>query len=157
MLFRDGLASPAIFAKLLRLMNRLLFSIALVGLCSIGAGSYAGPSAAPGFLEGRLKVNMSGGAKLADGDESKAASVDYAAYPMVVLRKADRAEIARITPDEEGHFRIPLPPGDYLLELKTRVLKRVATQTRPFTVVSQQTARVDLELETGLAISGAPR
>lgn len=138
-------------------MKYLLFSIALVGLCSIGAESYAGPSAAPGFLEGRLKVNMSGGAKLADGDESKAASVDYAAYPMVVLRKGDREEIARIIPDENGRYRISLPPGDYLLELKTRVLKRVATESRPFTVISQQTARVDMELVTGLSVSGALR
>ena len=76
---------------------------------------------------------------------------------MVILRKDNREEIARITPDEKGHYRIPLPPGDYLLELKTRVLKRVETQSRPFTVVSQQTARVDMEFVTGLAISGAPR
>ena len=138
-------------------MRRLLFYTALVGLCSIGAESHAGPSAAPGFLEGRLKVHVSGGAKLADGDESKAASVNYAEYPMVVLRKDNREEIARISADEKGRYRIPLPPGDYLLELKTRVLKRVETQTRPFTVISQQTARVDMELVTGLAVSGAPR
>jgi hypothetical protein len=138
-------------------MKRLLFYSALVGLCSIGAESHAGPSASPGFLEGRLKVHMSGGAKLADGEEAKAASVNYAAYPMVVVRKDNREEIARITPDENGHYRIPLPPGDYLLELKTRVLKRVETEIRPFTVISRQTARVDMELVTGLSVSGAPR
>jgi hypothetical protein len=50
-----------------------------------------------------------------------------------------------------------LPPGDYLLQLKTRVLKRVETEARPFTVISQQTVRVDMELVTGLSVSGAPR
>jgi hypothetical protein len=83
--------------------------------------------------------------------------VNYQEHPLVVLRKDNREEIARITADENGNYRIPLPPGDYLLELKTRVLKRVETQSRPFTVVSQQTARVDMELVTGLAVSGAPR
>ena len=135
----------------------LLFYTAVVGLCAIGAKSEAGSSPAPGFLEGCLKVHISGGAKLADGDESRAAKVNYAEYPMVILRKDNREEIARITPDEKGHYHVALPPGDYLLELKTRVLKRIVTQSRPFTVVSQQTARVDMELETGLEISGAPR
>src|SRR5688500_2693310 len=134
-------------------MRRLILFPALASLCWFAVESSAGPSVAPGFLEGRLKVHTSGGAKLADGEESKAASVNYAEYPMVVLRKDNREEIARITPDENGHYRIPLPPGDYLLELKTRVLKRVATETRPFTVVSQRTARVDMELLADISVS----
>jgi hypothetical protein len=154
---RGALASCQIFAKVLQVMRRLFLFPTLVSLCWFAVESSAGPSAAPGFLEGRLKVHVSGGAKLADGDESKATSVNYAEYPMVVLRKDNREEMARISADEKGHYRIPLPPGDYLLELKTRVLKRVETQTRPFTVISQQTARVDMELVIGLAVSGAPR
>jgi hypothetical protein len=138
-------------------MRRLIVLPALVTLCWFAAESSAGPSVAPGFLEGRLKVHVSGGAKLADGDESKAASVNYAEHPMVVLRKDNREEIARITADENGHYRIPLPPGEYLLQIKRRVLKRVETQQRPFTVVSQQTARVDMELLSDLSVSGAPR
>jgi hypothetical protein len=138
-------------------MKRLILFPALASLCWFAVESSAGPSIAPGFLEGRLKVHVAGGAKLADGEESKAASVNYADYPMVVLRKDNREEIARLTPDEKGHYRIPLPPGDYLLELKTRVLKRVETQQRSFTVVSQQTARVDMELLPDISVSGAPR
>jgi hypothetical protein len=138
-------------------MRLLILFPALASLCWFAVESSAGPSVAPGFLEGRLKIHISGGAKLADGDEAKAASVNYAEYPMVVLRKDNREEIAQITPDENGHYRIPLPPGDYVLELKTRVRKRVQTQQRPFTVVSQQTARVDMELLPDNSVSGAPR
>jgi hypothetical protein len=123
----------------------------------MGAKSQAASPPAPGFLEGRLKVHITGGANLADGAESKAAGVNYAEYPMAILRKDNQEEIARITADEKGHFRVPLPPGDYLLEVKRRVLKRLVTESRPFTVVSQQTARVDLEFVSGLEISGAPR
>ena len=139
-------------------MRQLILYTALISFGWIAAESHAAPpSVAPGFLEGRLKVHVSGGARLAEDTEPKAARVNYADYPLVVLRKDNREEIARITADEKGHYRIPLPPGDYLLELKTRVLRRVETQTRPFTVVSQQTARVDMELVTGLSVSGAPR
>ena len=138
-------------------MRRLILFPALASLCWFAVETSAGPSVAPGFLEGRLKVHVSGGARLADGDEAKAASVDYADYPIVVLRKDNREEIVRITPDEKGQYRIPLPPGDYVLELKTRLRKRVETQQRPFTVVSQQTARVDLEILPDISVSGAPR
>ena len=137
-------------------MRRLILFAAPACVCWFAVESYAGLSVAPGFLEGRLKVHVSGGARLAD-DESKAASANYAEYPMVVLRKDNREEVARVTADENGHYRIPLPPGDYLLELRTRVRKQVETQQRSFTVVSQQTARVDMELLPDTSVSGAPR
>ena len=136
-------------------MRQLILFQALVSLCWFALESHAGPSVAPGFLEGRLKVDVAGGARLAD-EESKAASVNYADYPMAVLRKADRAEIASVIADENGHYRIPLPPGDYLLELKVRSRKRLATQPRPFTVVSRRTARLDMELLPDPSVSGAP-
>ncbi|HYJ05616.1 MAG TPA: hypothetical protein VEX43_10815 [Chthoniobacterales bacterium] len=138
-------------------MRRLILYTALASFGWIAAGSDAAPpSVAPGFLEGRLKVHVSGGARLADDTEPKVARINYADYPLVVLRKENREEIARITADENGHYRTPLPPGDYLLELKMRVLKRVETQLRPFTVISQQPVRVDMEVVAGLSVSGAP-
>ena len=136
-------------------MRRLILYTALVGFGWTAAA--APPAIAPGFLEGRLKVHASGGARPADDTEPQAARVNYADYPLAVLRKENREEIARITADEKGQYRIPLPPGDYLLELKMRVLKRVETQLRPFTVVSQQLVRVDMEIVAGLSVSGAPR
>ena len=138
-------------------MRRFIFFVSLVSFCWVAPASDAAPAVAPGFLEGRLKVGVSGGAKLADETEAKAASVNYAEYPLVILRKDDRKEVGRITPDENGYYRVPLPPGDYLLELKRRVLKRSETQLRPFTVVSQQTIEVNLELLPNHAVSGAPR
>ena len=137
-------------------MRQLILFQALASLCWFAVESHAGPSVEPGFLEGRLKVEVAGGARLAE-DESKAASVNYADYPMAVLRKDDRKEIARVIADENGHYRIPLPPGDYLLELKVRSRKRLDTQQRPFTVVSQRTAHLDMELLRDLSVSGAPR
>ena len=138
-------------------MRHLVLFPALVSLCWFAAEGQAGTAVAPGFLEGRLKVHVSGGAELADADESKAASVDYAEYSMVVLRKDNREEIAQVTADKNGHYRIPLPPGHYLLELKGRSRKRIQAEQRFFTVVSQQTARVDMELLPDLSVSGAPR
>lgn len=139
-------------------MRRLIVYTVLAGFGWTAAQSEAAPpSVAPGFLEGRLKVHVSGGARVADDAQPKDAQINYADYPLLVLRKDNREEIARISADENGHYRVPLPPGDYLLELKSRVLKRIERQLRPFTIVSQQTVKVDMELVTGLSVSGAPR
>src|SRR5687768_5704366 len=138
-------------------MRHSILFVALVGLCCFTMKSHAGQSVAPGFLEGSLKVHVSRGAQLADGAEAKAATVNYPDYPLVVLRKDNKEEVARITADEHGHFRIPLPPGDYVLELKSSARKRALKEQRPFTVISQQTARVDMEVLPDLSVSGAPR
>ena len=137
-------------------MRRPVFYAALAALCIIVGESHAAPSAAPGFLEGHLKIDVSGGAQLAD-DEPKTNRINYAEYPMVVLRKGSREEIARVNADENGHYRIPLPPGDYLLELQTQMRKGRGRQQVPFTVVSEQTARVDMEIHGDPTVSGAAR
>lgn len=137
-------------------MRSFIFYVGLAAYW-VTSVSHAASSVAPGFLAGRLSVQISEGAKLADETEAKAASVNYAEYPLVILRKADRKEVERITPDENGDYRVPLPPGEYLLELKARVRKQIQTQLRPFTVVSRQTVQVNLELLPNHAVSGAPR
>ncbi len=138
-------------------MRHSILFVALASFCWLAIESRAGQSVAPGFLEGSLKVHVSRGAQLADGDEATAAKVNYPDYPLVVLRKDNKEEIARITADERGHYRIPLPPGDYLLEVKSSARKRDQKEQRSFKVISQQTARVDMEILPDLSVSGAPR
>jgi hypothetical protein len=73
------------------------------------------------------------------------------------LRNPDQAsqdgkkEIARVTADENGNYRISLPPDAYILDMKDRAAKRIRAKPQPFTVVSNQTVRVDLSIFIGFA------
>ena len=46
--------------------------------------------------------------------------------------------------------KISLPPGNYFLDVQDRVRKRVRTRPQPFTVVSNQIVRVDMNVVIGL-------
>jgi hypothetical protein len=116
----------------------------------VAAGGRAAPSSSPGFLEGHLKIVSLKTVQLAEDRVSKFAPVNYSEYPLLVLSKDGRNEVARIVADEDGHYRITLPPGDYILDAKGRAPQGIRAKPHPFTVVSQQTIRVDMEIDTGI-------
>lgn len=88
--------------------------------------------------------------QLAEDRVSKFAPVSYSEYPLLVLSKDGRNEVARIVADDGGHYRIRLPPGDYILDAKGRAPQGIRAQPHPFTVVSQKTVCVDMEIDTGV-------
>ena len=105
-------------------------------------------ASSPGTLEGRVQILRSGGAHLADdagGTREKEALADY---PLVVLSKDGKTEIAQVVSDREGRFRVNLPAGDYVLNGKQAGRNRLRMAARPFTVISGQTVRVDLTVES---------
>lgn len=112
--------------------------------------------ALPGFLEGDLKIEQSRGVNLADDPGSKP-RVNYAEFPLLVLSKDGRNEISHTTADENGHYRIALPPGDYVLAVKARAGKEMSAEKRPFTIVSKETVRIDFEIGASFSVSGASK
>jgi len=107
-------------------------------------------SVAPGFLEGRVKIFPLGDANLAD-DGNLAVPVTeapYTEYPLMVLTRDGKKEVTRVTPDRNGNYRVELPPGNYILDVEGHTRKR--PKPRPFTVVSNQTVRVDMDIDTGV-------
>ena len=74
----------------------------------------------------------------------------YAEYPLVVLSQEEKKEIARVTADKKGDYRVALPPGNYVLDIQDRVAKHVRAAPRPFTVVSGQTVHVDMNILIGI-------
>src|SRR4029077_5993737 len=103
------------------------------------------------FLEGHLKIIFGMAAQPSDDmPRPEIAPESYAEYPLVVLSQENNKEVARITADGQGNHRVPLPPGNYILDVQDRVRKRVRTRPQPFTVVSNQTARVDMNVVIGL-------
>ena len=105
----------------------------------------------PGFLEGHLKVFSSREVELADDTPSKMTAENYVDYPLVILSRDGKQEIARVTADETGKYRVALPPGDYILDVQRRPPKgHIRAAPQPFTVASNQTVRVDMNIDTGV-------
>ena len=108
-------------------------------------------SAEQGFLEGHLKIIFGMAAQPSDDmPRPEIAPESYAQYPLVVLSQDGRKEVARFTANEDGNYRIALPPGTYILDVQDRAAKRLRARPQSFTVVSDQTVRVDMNVNTGI-------
>jgi hypothetical protein len=114
-------------------------------------GCLASDNAAFGFLEGHLKILALRDVELAEGNPPKISAENYADYPLIILSRDQKKEIARVTADENGKYRLALPPGNYILDVQGRPPKgHVRAKPQPFTIASNQIARVDMDIDTGV-------
>jgi hypothetical protein len=116
------------------------------------AGSATSSDALPsGVMEGNLKILSSKPVDLGDENAAVVTTGNYADYPLLILSGDGQKEIARVSADAEGNYRVALPPGDYILDLQrgaqghTRGHLRAKPQR--FTIVSNQTVRVDMIID----------
>ena len=115
------------------------------------AGFTASEKAMPtGWVEGHLHIVSLRPVEPADGNVPAVATQTYAQYPLVILSQDRKQEIARVTADAKGHYRLALPPGEYILDIQDRLRKHVRAKPQPFTVVSNQTVHVDMDMDTGI-------
>jgi len=118
------------------------------------AGSASVKAAAEGFMDGHLKIVV---IRAVEPDNMpQSAPETYAEYPLIILSQDGKREIARLTADKSGNYRAALPPGAYILALQERSIEeraaeRVHATPQPFTVVSNQTVRVDMRIFIGPA------
>jgi hypothetical protein len=118
------------------------------------AGSASVKAAAEGFMEGHLKIVV---IRAVEPDNMPQPSPEtYAEYPLIILNQDGKRQIARLTPDKSGNYRAALPPGAYILALQERsgeerAAERIQANRQPFTVVPNQTVRVDMTIFIGLA------
>jgi hypothetical protein len=114
-------------------------------LASSAAWSDSSP---PGVMEGHLKILSPRPVDIGDENATTATAQNYADYPLLILSRDQKKEITRITADSNGNYRVSLPPGDYVLSLQGRTRKHVRARPQPFTVKSNLTVRVDMEIDT---------
>jgi hypothetical protein len=120
-------------------------------LLLVPIGCWASDNAVPGFLEGRLRVLAFKDVELAEGNPPKFSDGNYAEYPLIILSQDGKKEIARVTADENGKYHIALPPGDYILDVQGRPpTGHVRARPERFTVASNQTVHVDMNIDTGI-------
>jgi len=117
------------------------------------AGAASIKAAPQGFMEGHLKIVV---IRAVEPDNvPQPAPETYAEYPLVILSQDGKREIARLTADKSGNYRVALPPGAYILALQERSAEeraeRIHANPQPFTVVSNQTVRVEMTIFIGPA------
>jgi hypothetical protein len=116
------------------------------------AGVTPSNASPPGFMEGHLKIVRLGAAEPSDDMPRQAVAPEtYAKYPLVVLSQDGNSEISQVTADRNGNYRVALPPGAYILGVQDRAAKRLRAKPQPFTVASNQTVRVDMNVIVGFA------
>ena len=125
------------------LVKNLIVGCIFLALAGSATSSDALPS---GVMEGHLKILSSKPVDIGDENAATLTTANYADYPLLVLSGDGQKEIAQITPDTNGNYRAVLPPGDYVLVAQRRARKHAKPQ--PFTVLSNQTVRVDMEVVT---------
>jgi hypothetical protein len=104
----------------------------------------------PGIVEGHLKFVSPRAVEPSDNMPRTAVAPEtYAEYPLIILSQDGQKGIARVIADGNGNYRIALPPGSYVLDVQDRVAKRIRAKPQPFTVISNQTVRVDMNIFTG--------
>jgi Carboxypeptidase regulatory-like domain len=133
------------------------FVMSFVLRCSIAActffilaGSALINATPPGFVEGHLKIISPREVELANGTPASITAESYAEYPLIILSQDGKKEIARVTADKNGNYRAALPPGNYVLDVQGRAPGHVRAKPQRFTVVPNQTVRVDMDIDTGI-------
>jgi hypothetical protein len=105
-------------------------------------------------MEGRLKIVVIRAVAPDNMPSPAVAPETYAEYPLIILSQDGKREIARLTADKSGNYRVALPPGAYILVVQERpteerAAERIHANPQPFTVVSNQTVRIDTTIFIG--------
>lgn len=135
-----------------RLLKHLIVA-ACVALILFG-GTASINAVPPGSVEGHLKIFSVKEVELAGENAPtvtpKTYAGNYAEYPLIILSQDGKKEITRVTANAEGNYRVALPPGDYILDVQGRRPGGVRAKPQPFKVISNQTVRVDMDIDTGI-------
>ena len=110
------------------------------------------PAAPTGILEGHLKILSLKEVELQDDAKAitEAPEQPYSEYALIIRSRDGGKEVARVTAGAEGNYRLALPPGEYILDVQGRAPKRVRANPKPFTITSNETVRVDMDIDTGV-------
>jgi hypothetical protein len=132
------------------------FSLYLVPACVflLLAGMESIDAEPAGFVEGHLTIVSPKPVQPTDENVAAETGENYADYPLVILSQDGQKEIAQVTADGDGNYRVALPPGRYILDVQGRVRRHVRAKPQPFTIVSNQTVRIDMHIDADHSRSG---
>ena len=138
---------PAYFFTAMISLPKCLISGCALLLLPVGQLVNAGSQ---GFVEGHLKIIALKDVELAEGNPQTLSTGNWSEYPLVILSWDGKHEIATVTADGHGNYRFALPPGNYRLDVQDRRHKHVRGAPQQFTIVSNETVRIDMDIDTGI-------
>jgi len=119
-------------------------------LSILASGSAWSNAAPPGFMEGHLNIASLGAVEPSDAMPRQTVTAEkYTEYPLIILSQDGKNEVARIIADKNGNYRAALPPGNYILDVQDRAAKRLRAKPQRFSIVSNQTVHVDMNVIIG--------
>jgi hypothetical protein len=127
--------------------------IALVVACLLPGIPQSNHAPSAGILDGHLHIVSSQPVEPEGGAMPTVTRATYAEFPLVVLVQDGRKAVAEVTADEHGNFRLELPPGRYVLDVKDRRWKHIRGKAQPFTIRLGETTHVTFEMDTGVRAS----
>ena len=137
---------PALFFAVMTPLKYLSFACVFL----VPASSVPTNAAPSGFVEGHLKIISPREVELADGTPPVITAQNYAEYPLIILSEDQKKEIVRLTADANGNYHVALPPGSYVLDVQGRMRGHLRAKPQRFTIVSNETVRVDMDIDTGV-------
>jgi hypothetical protein len=138
-------------AQFFAVMSSFQHYVVSAGAFLLLAGTASIDAAPSGFVQGHLKIISPKEVELADETPSRATVENYAEYPLIILSRDGKKEIARVTADENGNYHVALPPGDYVLDVQGRSPKgHLRAKPQRFTIASNQVVHVDMDIDTGI-------
>ncbi len=136
---------PALFFAIM--LSRLKY-LTCVYVFAIIAACTSLHATEQGILEGHVKINSGREVELAGATPSKTEH-NYSEYPLIIL-SGERKQVARVIADGNGNYRVALPPGNYVLDVEGRHRGHLRARPQPFTVTSDRTVHVDMNIDTGI-------
>ena len=97
-----------------------------------------------------MKIFPLSDVNLADDATAAKAEPPYSEYPLIIRSREGKKEITQVTVNRDGNYRVELPPGDYILDVQGSESRPARIKPRPFTVVSNHTVRLDMDIDTGI-------
>ena len=77
---------------------------------------------------------------------------DSAPYPtdLIVVTEGEGREVARFKTGEDGKFRIPLPPGNYIIKPPQQARRMPRGEEKSVTVLPGKFAKVEVRFDSGM-------
>lgn len=104
-----------------------------------------------GILQGKFSVGpLRPGPQRIDEDNSEAAAKIFASHKIVILSAKDKSEIKEVAIDSRGAYRVELPAGEYLVDIKPADIGIRKLPPRSVTIQAGKSTNLDLDFDTGM-------
>jgi len=123
--------------------------LALVGLALATLACSAGERQR-GTLEGHVSIGPLVPVVREGEPESTPGPEVFASRQIVVFSSDGRREIAQVSIDGQGNYRVRLPAGQYLVDINHAGIDSAAGMPAEIEILPGQTTRLDVDIDTGI-------